>query len=339
VALSEYSATASMEGTAAATAVVRPSFRAAALRFVLLGVLVYVGLYVLSEQWIYRSSLRNRFFVIHTAPLQQYDFVVLGSSHAAVFGYEDMNARLESLTGAHIVNLSMLGAGVDVNRLLVNDFLVEHSTRAVVYFIDSFVFYSPQWNEERLQDVQMFERAPFDPWLAGTLLSNSATRPIGLSYLLGFPKINNPDRFKPDVTEDEAVRFNRTYTPIPQLDRQRLDYLYPGRNEAVALRYLADFDQLVGDLESRGVRVILVKPPLREQWYRMLPNEGWFDDQLAPIVDAHHLEFHDFSLVNNDPSYFFNTDHLNRTGVLSFFENYLAPMLAARDASSPAHVP
>ena len=308
----------------------RASFASTALRFLIVAALLYVGVYVVCEQLTYASALRNRFFLVKTAQYKQYDYVILGSSHAAVFGYQDMNARLEALTHSHVINLSMLGAGVEVNRLLVDYFLVGHHSRSLVYFVDSFVFYSPQWNEERLQDTQLFERAPFDPWLVGALLGDPSTRLTGLSYTVGFPKINNPDRFKPDVTEDEALRFNRTYLPSPQLDKQRLDYLYPDRTGSLADHYLDRFSALLGDLEARGVRVILVKPPLREQWYRMLPNESLFDQQLASIVAIHHLEFHDFSLVNNDQSFFFNPDHLNRSGVLSFFENYLGPVLTSQ---------
>jgi hypothetical protein len=42
------------------------------------------------------------------------------------------------------------------------------------------------------------------------------------------------------------------------------------------------------------------------------------------------VPFHDFTHVGNDDKLFYDTDHLNRDGVLNFFENSLKPLLTAR---------
>ena len=98
-----------------------------------------------------------------------YDYVILGASHAAALGYQDMTARLEEMTGASIINLSVVGGGVRVSRLVLRLFPGRASAPTLVYVVDSFAFYSKQWNEERLQDTRLFLRAPFDP-RAGRLL-------------------------------------------------------------------------------------------------------------------------------------------------------------------------
>src|SRR6185295_12729493 len=130
--------------------------------FVLIGLVLYGGLYVASEQLVYRYARRNRFFMISSAPRAHYDYVLLGASHAAVFDFEDMNARLEQTIGATVLNLAIVGAGVSVNRLVLDYFLARRETSGVIYVADSFGFYSPQWNEERLKDTRLFLRAPFD---------------------------------------------------------------------------------------------------------------------------------------------------------------------------------
>ena len=116
------------------------TFGRRAAGFVLIGVVLYVGLYVASERIIAEYAQRNRFYMVQTAPQARYDHVILGASHAAVFDYRDMNVRLEAMTGTRILNLSIVGAGITVNRLLLDYFLTEHHTDSVVYVLDSFGF-------------------------------------------------------------------------------------------------------------------------------------------------------------------------------------------------------
>ena len=303
-----------------------------AVPFTLIGLLLYAGLYVASERLIAQYAQRNRFFMVKTAPYGDYDHVILGSSHAAVFDYRDMNARLEQMTGSRILNLSIVAAGIAVNRLVLEYFLAEHRTRSVVYVLDSFPFYGRAWNEERLQDTKLFVRAPFDPALARLLLRDPATRAVALDYLAGFSKINNPDRFAPDLFEGEAARFLRVYQPVPQIDRLRIEYLYPtmvGELDLRDSRYLAAFEDLIGYVQARNIRFIVVRPPIPARMYRLIPNEGQFDATLRAVVQRHAVELYDFSSVNNDEELFFDSDHLNQTGVLRFFEDHLKDTLTA----------
>lgn len=304
------------------------AFLRSAVLFLLVGLVLYGFVYFAAEQLVYRYALRNRFYAVKTAPLAKYDYVILGASHAGTFDYEDMNAQLEQLTGKKILNLSVVGSGITVNRLVLDYFLVGHKTDAIVYSVDSFLFYSPAWNEERLQDVRLFQRAPFDPALVSILLSRPAGRAIALDYISGFSKINNPDRFSPDITDDEATKFNKVYRPIKQIDAQRLEYLYPPETDpAFYTRYLSEFEDLVRYTKEHNIRLIVIKTPLPERFYRMLPNEAKFDQDLKAILDKYQVEFHDYSLTDNDEKFFYNTDHLNRAGVLNFFRNSLAPLL------------
>ena len=201
------------------------------------------GLYAASEHLVYRYARANRFYMVKTAPYERYDYVILGASHAAAFDLEDMNARLEAMTKSRILNLSTTGGGITINRLLLEYFLVGHQTSTVVYVVDSFVFNSRQWNEDRLQDARLFYRAPFDLSLVRLLLQEPVSRSVVLDYVSGFSKINNPDRFVPDIPEF-AARFDKTYRPVKQIDQQRIDYLYPRQNDeqATELHYMAEFE-------------------------------------------------------------------------------------------------
>jgi hypothetical protein len=321
------------------TAATRPAagqpgrFARQSVLFVLIGLVLYLALYVAADQFVYRSAVRNRFFAVRTASSSPYDHVILGASHAAVFDYADMNRQLEQRTGARILNLSVVGGGVVVNRLLLDYFLAEHSTTDVIYILDSFGFYSPQWNEDRLSDTRLIDRAPFDLVLAQRLLGQPATRLVALDYLSGFSKINTPDRFKPDLNEDEPTRFNNTYRPVRQIDTQRLRYLYPERvDQAILTRYLGELRSMLDELRSRRVGALVIKPPLPERVYRLLPEEAEFDAAIRGILVDYGVAFHDLSLRCNEERFFYNTDHLNRAGVLNFYDECLVPVLVGQSA-------
>lgn len=296
--------------------------------FVLIGIVIYAGIYIFVERMVYDYTVRNRLYNIKTASQQPYDYVILGASHAIVLDYEDMNSQLEQMTGAKILNLSTQGGGVIVNRFMLDYFLAKHETKHVVYVLDSFAFYSAEWNEDRIKDVALFKRAPFDPVLARLVWAGPATRPMFLGYVLGFYKINNPDWFVTDITEEELTRFEKTYRPIAQIDRQRMAYLYPDQiDPEVFQRYLTDFKEMLQTLKERGIGIIVIKPPIPENVYAMLPQEQEFDKEFLDIWQRYDVEFHDFSLVSNDKEFYFNTDHLNRQGVLNFYESNLGPIL------------
>jgi hypothetical protein len=305
-------------------------FARAAIPFALIGAMLYLAVYAAAEVLVYGNAVRNRFFTVRAAPAAHYDFVVLGASHAGVFDYRDMNLRLEQLSGAKILNLSVVGGGIVPNTLLFDYFLTRHQTSHLLYVVDSFAFYSPQWNEERLQDRRLFARAPFDPALAQLLFAVPGGRGVALDYTLGFSKINNPDRFAADVPAEEGARFDRRYRPVPQLDEERLAYLYPQTiDRDTFARYLGQFETLIGRAAARGIGVVVVKPPLPARIYRRLPRESEFDSALAGVLARHGTTLHDFSTVDNAEALFQDTDHLNRDGVLAFFRGTLAPLLRA----------
>lgn len=302
-------------------------FRTSAL-FVLIGLMVYMGLYWAAERLVYQHAERNRFFMIRTAPVHDYDFVFLGASRAMPFGFEGVQEALEAWTGARIINLSMEGAGILPNRLVFDYLRAHHTTRAVVYFVDSFAFYSTEWNEDRL-DAEMFRRAPFDPALVRTLWAHPWARRHLFLYLSGFPKVNDPRKhWEPDRSEAERLRFDRVYRANPRLDAQRMAYLYPEEvDQALLDRYMAAFADLARTLTDEGIPLIVIKLPVPQRVHNLLRNEDMFDSRVQQVVDRYGLAYYDFSRVSNDDRYYYDTDHLNREGVMTFSEEYLVPIL------------
>lgn len=304
-------------------------FATRAVIFTAIGALLYGALYAWSERLIWRYAQTNKFFLVRAAPPTQYDYVILGASHAAALGYQDMTARLEALTQKKIVNLALVGGGVRVSRLIFDYFLARHRTHGLVYVVDSFAFYARTWNEERLQDTRLFLRAPFDSSLVQALLSEPATWSMGIDFLTGISKVNNVDRFAADVTPEESTRFNRAYRPVKQIDDQRLEYLYPPQiDEAVFARYLAEFEDFLRGAQSRGIRVLVVRPPIPDRIVKRIPGEPDFDVRLKALTARLDIPLHDFTHTGNEEKLFYDTDHLNKDGVVHFFQTALAPLLA-----------
>ncbi|MEC9248581.1 MAG: hypothetical protein VX986_06135 [Pseudomonadota bacterium] len=299
--------------------------------FLVIGLLIYSFLYWATEILISQHGERNRFFAVKTASAPTYDYVILGASHALPLGFEGMTEQLEKLTGSKIINLSTPGGGIIPNQLLLDYFLTRHTTKNVLYVLDSFAFYSREWNEDRISDVRLFRKAPADLALANLLLSYGFNRGVNLSvavdYILGFSKINNPHRFETDISNDELKKFDKVHRPSSR-DKRRIDYLYPARiDNLVFEKYLTIFSELIDLLNSQGIALTVIKPPIPPHFYQLIPNESEFDVAITNLLARKTVSFHDFSQVNNDPNLFYDSDHLNRKGVLSLFQNYLKNVL------------
>jgi hypothetical protein len=68
--------------------------------------------------------------------------------------------------------------------------------------------------------------------------------------------------------------------------------------------------------------VRLVKPPLPERIQRLIPGEAEFDAALSALAERAGASVRDLARVANDEKFFYDTDHLNRAGVLHLLENH-----------------
>ena len=314
-----------------------PSATRAGLRlwpiFILVGLALYAMLYLWSENLVQEHGERNRFFMVSTTPPSTINTVILGASHAMPLGYGDFNDRLEAASGGSVMNLSIEGGGILPAQLMLDYFFKRHAARQVVFFIDSFAFYSSQWNEDR-PDSAMFARAPLDLDLATTLLSYPWARQELLPYLSGFTKINNAERFAVDRSDAELTKFSQTYRPIPQIDRQRVAYLFPPEiSQAEFQRYLGEFEGLAAMVAEQGATLILVKPPTPDRYRGALPDELAFDAAITAMVDRLGLTYRDFSTLLPGDENYYDTDHLNAMGVENFIATGFADLLRQQNAT------
>jgi hypothetical protein len=317
-------------------ALVRP-----ALAFVAIGLVLYAGVYYAAERLVYRTGDSNPFFKIATLDAPQIDWVILGASHAMPLDFGDFNDMMEDETGLEIVNLAAQGTGPLYNRFAFEQFLSRHRTGNVLYVLDSFAFRSKTWNEDRFGDAKLLARTPLDPSLLARFAGycvNEGVDPRALAdYATGFSKINNRNRFEPDIWEGEA-QFERTHKPSKSADAKRIEYLYPegADDEAVFARYIGELRALIEIAKGHGSTVVGVKLPVPKRFHDLLPDEAAFDEAMSDLFASEGAPFHDFSLAMDEPKFYFDTDHLNRTGLTEFFSRHLEALLASAAAAPGA---
>jgi len=251
--------------------------------------------------------------------------------------FDDFNALMERETGLSILNLASTGSGPLYNRFVLENFLRRHRARHLLYVVDSFTFRSAEWNEDRFSDAKLLRRTPFKWTIARGLFHYSRREGVTvlavLDYVTGFSKINNRERFQRDQWEGEA-QFERVFRPSSLLVKKRIEYLYPPLASAdQPFRYLAKFADLVALAQQNGMDVTLIEMPLPAEFRAAVPPDREFSDAIALLVSDRGLAFRDLAGALPDSRYYFDTDHLNRTGVTEFFEQYLKAILLSPAAS------
>jgi hypothetical protein len=302
-----------------------------ALLFIALFLALYAGVYFTAERLMWHTGHSNPFYKIETAPQTEFDWVILGASHAMPLAFGDFNTTLEHATGSRILNLASPGTGPLYNRFVLEEFLRRHRARNLLYVVDSFAFYSRTWNEDRFADAKLLRRTPLTPQIAQRLWSYVRAEGVDaravLDYASGFSKINNRERFQRDVWEGEA-QFERVARPSKTALGKRIDYLYPNQTSpATRDRYLEEFSELIDLAQRAGMRVVALKMPVPPQFRAALPDEASFDAAVGELVANRAVRWHDYSAAIAEPRLYFDTDHLNRAGLTEFVARDLQTVL------------
>jgi hypothetical protein len=302
-----------------------------ALVFVAIGLAIYAAVYCVAEQLVYRTGKSNPFFKIAVAEQVEFDWIILGASHAMPLDFADFNSHIERETRLRVINLASPGTGPLYNRFVFEHFLRKRRAHNVLYILDSFAFYAKDWNEDRFSDPKLLRRTPFEFALAEHLFryvrSEGVDPRAGLDYVTGFSKINNRERLEPDIWEGEK-QFDRVHRPSSVATRRRIEYLYPNGTSATSRsRYLGELVALADLARSQQLPLVVMTMPVPLLFRQSQPQDPIFEAELQRLLAQRGIRFADFSGALDEPKFYFDTDHLNRAGATEFVGRHLKSLL------------
>jgi len=296
-----------------------------ALVFVLIGLVLYLALLVIAEMRVRATGERNPFHQIVTLAPEDADVVILGASHAMPLGFEGITPLLEQNAGRNVTVLAMEGGGVVPNALMLDALLRKAEPRMIIYVLDTFAFLSRQWNEERLNDSDLYGRAPLDGAVLSALIDEPAAWRNVPAYLLGFDKVNRILNPGVDRSEAELTKFDRTYRPNDRIDDQRVAYLFPDAPAELMRGYVDRLADMAAAAQRAGSEFVLLLMPVPQRYTSRLPeSHQTVMKQIGEIAEAQKLCVIDHTEMLPGDENYYDTDHLNRTGT----ERYVTGLLA-----------
>ena len=314
----------------------RPSTRSPVrtlLAFAGIFLVLYVAAAAIAERTVGRAGTESAFQKLFSAKGKEVDWLVLGASHALPLDYGGVPARFQEDTGESMMVLAEIGAGPLYNRFVFEQALHDLDANHLIYVVDSFAFSAKDWNEDRIRDRTLLRRTPLRASTARILAELSLRHgadPRGLlDYLTGFSKLNPVNRF-PQEGWRGAADFDRRFRPSRHAVSARMAYLYPdGAPKAETVdRYLDTLEGIFDLADAAGVEFMVVKLPVPKVFRDSLPKEDAFDANLRARLTASGIPFHDLSAAIEDPSNYFDTDHLNRAGVETLYHDHLLALIA-----------
>lgn len=261
---------------------------------------------------------------------EEFAAVILGNSRARILARS--HAEVEGILGGKVFILAKgNGAGPAPMRLLLEAFHRRgNRSRALLYFLDPFVVYSPRWNE----DHRFADTEPFDAGLFLGMASLGFTRQALFSYVQ--TKFNAPWI----RVHGRASGYRGHGDTIARIDpaavARRHAHLYPDGTPAGDLaRNLAHLEALLSDAAGLGTAAYVLHPPT-------LSGAQPGMDSLQAALRRSRIPslavIVDFQAVFAEGRYFYDLDHMNARGIREFTKVCLLPLVrgAARTASSRA---
>lgn len=297
--------------------------------FAVLGLAIHAGLFVWSDRVLRTSRAQNPFLAITQAPAQV-DRVILGASHAMPLGMADMPSQIAARTGQRTLVLAAPGAGPFVLRLVAERWFADHRAGGVVIVLDAFGFADRRWNAARMADAAMLAKIPADARMArvlGRAIGRGLAWQAWLVQVTGFARINDRARFAPPDWPP-AGRFTLAFRPSAAAIRARVGFLHPGAADpAMLVQGLADLEAIVRLARRKGAEVVILWPPLPEEFRAALPEVPGLAAGIDGLSRRLGVPVIDHSAAIPDPRRYFDTDHLNRDGVVSWLESGLAGVI------------
>ncbi len=253
---------------------------------------------------------------------RKYDLLIMGTSHARMFGVSGHRQQVSSVLGKRMLSLANIGSGVIPQKIFLELFYEkENEVREILYFIDPWVLYSNAWNEADYYITGEVFRVEY----LGKLIANGFEPEVikeylrkKISYKLFIYPISRKKVFNEEIT-------NEDYKNLEKLKEERFQLWYPtGTNKAEFDKYAKELEKIVELANEHGSRVVFVIPPAL---FEDLPGRIELLDYLALLQKKYRIKFYDYSQSVKERDLYLNMDHLNEKGVIHFSEQYLKPVL------------
>lgn len=251
---------------------------------------------------------------------RHFDLLIFGTSHGRSFAWHRNHQRIEEALGMAAINLSKTGGGPLWANIYYDYFrMAGNKADTILYFIDPWVLYSSQWNENHCSAIIGEEPFRF------TFLYSLAKHGVDRGCLLRHVRAYLTRRWMFDQCDGLAVDDGRVPKVDPLAVRQRVEGLYPdGQEESAFREYSLILEDLVKKVKRNNRRLLFVFPPTL---LGSVPGSEALRDLLERWSRNHNIEWYDLTESVVDSTLFSDHDHLNSAGIRMFSDRYLKPIL------------
>ncbi len=252
---------------------------------------------------------------------EEYDVVMLGSSHARIFSRFNNHKRVEKVLDRSVINLSQGSerGGVKNQQIYLKYFYGRgNEAKTLIYFVDPFVFYRKSLDN----NVKTYINEPYRTDFRKELeLSNTDAAIV--DFYVKKDKEGILPVVYPELEKD--IQDTQVATLEAQAVIDRVNYLYQDAYNKV--EFEATFAILLKtlDLAKRNdTRVIVIVPTT------LIPEQlgdNYVYEALREESKKGTFEYYHYAHEITDTTLYYDTDHLNTEGVLYFSEKYLKPIL------------
>ncbi len=240
---------------------------------------------------------------------QNFDFVLMGTSHAREFSRSGNHRVIETATGKTFFNLSKgSGHGGLLPNLSAWKYFTKRGnmTKHVIYFVDPWVFFSTKWNEENY----FLEDEPIKAELFWLTVRSGYSPGVLLNY---FKSKIKPSYFSIKPISEQANNKYLSKIDTVLVHKQNEKNYLDGLDKTIYQKYKLQFSLFVSSLLANNIKVTLIMPPT------LLGEEPGSKMVREFLLQLKGVEFYDHTSLIQDKKLFYDLHHMNSEGIFMYF--------------------
>lgn len=249
---------------------------------------------------------------------KQYDFVLLGISHARNFSRHKNHQRVESKLDKSFINLAQGGGACGANEQLFYlkyFFKKGNSVSNVVYFLSPPMFYS----ENMAKSSMTFYRESFktDFFIEYLLFKSVEKKPRLTEYI--------KSKLSEKWLDYQPFSFESMDDIMESMDSTKIEagiklaYRHGMKEENFNMNCKIIEETIKQALDNNANVKFVIPPAVFGEW----PGHDAVLSFCAEMKAKYNVEYYDFSRSVMDTNYYYDHHHLNTTGIEYFTKKYL----------------